>query len=54
MLIEMGLVDAKEEGQTRILSTTKQFSERFANGTKPADMKAWIDKQQSQRKLDTE
>lgn len=53
-LIEMGLVDAKEEGQTRILSTTKLFSERFADGTKPADMKKWIDKQQSQRKLQTE
>lgn len=53
-LIEMGLVDAKEEGQTRILSTTKLFSERFADGTKPADMKRWIDEKQSQRTLKTE
>lgn len=53
-LIELGLVEAKEEGQTRILSTTKLFSERFANGTKQSAMKAWIDEQQSQRKLQTE
>lgn len=47
-LIEMGLVAGKEEGQTRILTTTKKFAERFMDGAK--DIRKWIDEKKSENK----
>jgi segregation and condensation protein B len=45
LLRREGLVTAKKEGQTLLLSTTKKFSEYFGiPSTKKEDIKAWFDK----------
>lgn len=54
MLVDMGLVDSKPDGQTRILTTTKKFSERFTDGVQGEKIREWIDKMKSQKTLPTE
>lgn len=41
-LRQMGLVTGKHQGQTLLLSTTREFSEKFGLGTKKEDIKEWM------------
>ena len=44
--IEMGFVSAKKSGQTKELTTTKEFSEYFGIGsTRKDDIRKWIESQ---------
>ncbi|MBN1109998.1 MAG: SMC-Scp complex subunit ScpB [Methanomassiliicoccales archaeon] len=45
VLRHMGLVTGKHVGQTLLLSTTREFSERFGLGTKKEDIKEWMESQ---------
>lgn len=44
-LRQMGLVTGKHVGQTLMLSTTREFSERFGLGTKKEEIKEWMESQ---------
>ncbi|MCG7844886.1 MAG: SMC-Scp complex subunit ScpB [Methanomassiliicoccales archaeon] len=41
-LRRMGLVTGKHQGQTLLLSTTREFSEKFGLGTKKEEIKEWM------------
>jgi segregation and condensation protein B len=47
-LRKMGLVTGKHQGQTLLLSTTREFSEKFGLGTKKEDIKEWMLSKQKQ------
>ncbi len=47
-LRQMGLVTGKHQGQTLLLSTTREFSEKFGLGTKKEDIKEWMLSKQKQ------
>ncbi len=45
-LRRMGLVTGKRAGQSLLLSTTREFSEKFGLGTKKEDIKEWMESKQ--------
>jgi len=45
-LRHMGLVTGKHVGQSLLLSTTREFSEKFGLGTKKEDIKEWMESRQ--------
>jgi len=47
-LRQMGLVTGKHVGQSLLLSTTREFSERFGLGTKKEEIKEWMESKQKQ------
>lgn len=42
-LRQMGLVTGKHAGQSLLLSTTREFSEKFGLGTKKEEIKEWME-----------
>mgnify|MGYP001237356887 FL=1 len=47
-LRQMGLVTGRHVGQSLLLSTTREFSERFGLGTKKEEIKEWMESRQKQ------
>jgi segregation and condensation protein B len=47
-LRQMGLVTGKHVGQTLMLSTTREFSEKFGLGTKKEEIKEWMESKHKQ------
>ncbi|NLX47297.1 MAG: SMC-Scp complex subunit ScpB [Euryarchaeota archaeon] len=47
-LRQMGLVTGKHVGQSLLLSTTREFSEKFGLGTKKEEIKEWMESKQKQ------
>ena len=45
-LRQMGLVTGKHVGQSLLLSTTREFSEKFGLGTKKEEIKEWMESKQ--------
>lgn len=48
-LRQMGLVTGKHVGQSLLLSTTREFSEKFGLGTKKEEIKEWMESKQKQQ-----
>jgi segregation and condensation protein B len=48
-LRQMGLVTGKHVGQSLLLSTTRQFSERFGLGTTKEEIKEWMESKQREQ-----